>query len=59
MECNVPEKYVKLIQDIILGLSSQGARVAGGESNIFNMDVELHQGSPLSSQLYLVLMDVV
>ena len=34
MECNVPEKYVKLVQDIVLRLSNQGARLAGGKSNI-------------------------
>ena len=33
-QCNVPEKYVKLIQDIVLRLSNQGARLAGGKSNI-------------------------
>ena len=33
-ESNVPVKYVKLIQDIVLRVSNQGARVAGDESNI-------------------------
>ena len=36
-ERNVPEKYVKLIQDS-----------AAGESDSFNVDVGLHQGSALS-----------
>ena len=57
MECIVPEKYVKLKQDIVLRLSNQGARVAGGESNIFNVDVGLHQRSALSPYLFLILMD--
>ena len=43
MECNVPEKYVKMIHDIVLRLPNQGARFVGGESNIFNVDVESHQ----------------
>ena len=41
-------KYVKLIQDIVLRLTNQGARVAGGESNMLNVDVVLHQRSALS-----------
>ena len=45
MECNVglPEKYVKLIQAIVLRLPNQGARLAGGDSSRFNVDVGLHQ----------------
>ena len=39
MDCNVPEKYDKLIQDIVRRLPNNGARFAGGESNIFNEDV--------------------
>ena len=34
MECNVPDKYVKLIQDIVLKLPNQDTRFAGGKSNI-------------------------
>ena len=41
-ECNVPEKYVKLIQEIELRLRNQDAQVAGCESNRFNVDVRLH-----------------
>ena len=37
-ECNVPEKDVKLMQDIELRLRNQDAQVAGGESNRFNVD---------------------
>ena len=39
------KKYVKLIQDIVLRLPNQSARFVGGESNIFNEDVGLHQSS--------------
>ena len=61
MECKVPEKYVELIQDIIdpiLRLPNQGARFAGVESNIFNVDVGLHQLSALSRYLFLRIHDV-
>ena len=58
-ESNVPEKYVKLIQDIALRLRNQGARVARSESYIFNVDVGLHQRSALNQTLFLMLMDVM
>ena len=58
-KCNVPENYVKLIQDIVLRLSNQGVRVAGGESNMFNVDVGLHQWSAFSPYLFLIHMDVL
>ena len=48
---NVPEQYVKLIQDMV--------RSAAGESGSFNVDVGLHQGSALSPYLFLILMDVL
>ena len=57
MECNVPETYVILMQDIALRLAIQGTRVARGESNIFDVDVGLHQRSALSPYLFLILMD--
>ena len=59
-ECNVglPEKYVKLMQDIELRLRNQDAQVAGGESNRFNVDVRLHQRSALSQSLFIIFMDV-
>ena len=31
------DKYIKLIQEIVLRVPNQGARVAGGESNIFQV----------------------
>ena len=57
MECNVPETYVILMQDIALRLAIQGTRVARGESNIFDVDVGLHQRSALSPYLFLILID--
>ena len=49
---------VRLMQDIVLRLSNQGVRVAGGESGSFNVDVGLRQRSALSPYLFLTLMDV-
>ena len=55
---NVPEKYVKLIQDMYRGCQTK-VRSAAGESGSFNVDVGLHQGSALSPYLFLILMDVL
>ena len=57
-ERNVPEKYVKLIQDMYRGCKTK-VRSAVGESDSFNVDVGLHQGSALSPYLFLILMDVL
>ena len=43
-ERNVPETYVKLIQDMYRGCKTK-VRSAAGESDSFNVDVGLHQGS--------------
>ena len=43
----VPEKYVKLVQDMYTGCRTKVRRVAG-ESSKFNVEVGLHQGSALS-----------
>ena len=57
-ERNLPEKYVKLIQDMYRGCQTK-VRSAAGESGSFNVDVVLHQGSALSPYLFLILMDVL
>ena len=57
-ECNVPEKYVKLIQDMYRGCQTK-VRSAAGESGSFNGDVGLQQGSALSPYLFLILTDVL
>ena len=57
-ESNVPEKYVKLIQDMYRGCKTK-VRSATGESDSFNVDVGLHQGSALSPYLFLILMDAL
>ena len=57
-ERNVPEKYVKLIQDMYRGCQTK-VRSAAGESGSFNVDVGLHKGSALSPYLFLILMDVL
>ena len=57
-ERNVPEKCVKLIQDMYRGCKTK-VRSAAGESDSFNVDVGLHQGSALSPYLYIILVDVL
>ena len=54
----VPEKYVKLVQDMYTGCRTK-VRTVAGESSKFNVEVGLHQGSVLSPYLFLVLMDVL
>ena len=54
----VPEKYVKLVQDMYTGCRTKVHTVAG-ESSKFNVEVGLHQGSALSPYLFLILMDVL
>ena len=53
----VPEKYVKLVQDMYTGCRTK-VRTVAGESSKFNVEVGLHQGSALSPYLFLILMDV-
>ena len=54
----VPEKYVKLVQDMYTGCRTM-VRTVAGESSKFNVEVGLHQGSALSPYLFLILMDVL
>ena len=57
-ERNVPDKYVKLIQEMYRGCQTK-VRSAAGESGSFDVDVGLHQGSALSQYLLIILMDVL
>ena len=43
----VPDKYVKLVQDMYTGCRTK-VRTVAGESSKFNVEVGLHQGSALS-----------
>ena len=57
-ERNVPEKYIRIVQDMYRGCGTVVRSVAG-ESNRFGVEVGLHQGSALSPYLFLLLMDVL
>ena len=54
----VPEKDVKLVQDMYIGCRTK-VRTVAGERSKFNVEVGLHQGSALSPYLFLILMDVL
>ena len=54
----VPEKDVKLVQDMYIGCRTK-VRTVAGESSKFNVEVGLHHGSALSPYLFLILMDVL
>ena len=54
----VPEKYVKLVQDMYTGCRKK-VRTVAGESSKYNVEVGLHQGSVLSPYLFLILMDML
>ena len=56
-EHNVPEKYVKLIQDMYRVYQTK-VRSAESESGSFNVEVGLHQRSALRPHLFLILMAV-
>ncbi|KAK3545396.1 hypothetical protein QTP70_006940 [Hemibagrus guttatus] len=52
----VAEKYVRLVQDMYEG-SRTVVRCAVGQTEEFNVEVGLHQGSALSPFLFAIVMD--
>ena len=54
----MPEKYIRLVQDMYRGCKTV-VRSAAGESNSFAVEVRLHQGSASIRYLFLLLMDVL
>jgi hypothetical protein len=57
-ERRVPIKYVILIKDMCTNIVIT-IRTCDGEFNVFSIEIELHQGSALSSYIFTFLMDEV
>ena len=55
---NVPEGYIKVIQDMYKDSLTQ-IQTRYGCTDYFRIDVGLHQGSALSSLLFIIIMDVL
>ena len=56
-ERNVPEKYIRILQDMYWGCKTVVCSAAG-ESNSFGVEVGLHQGSALSPYLDVLTEDL-
>ena len=54
----MPERYIRLVQDIYQGCKTV-VHSAAGESNSFGVEVGLQQCSALSPHLFLLLVDVL
>jgi hypothetical protein len=54
----VSTKYVALIKDIYINIMND-VKIYDGESNIFSIKIELHQGSALSPYIFTLAMDKV
>lgn len=57
-ERKVSEKYVRLVQDVYEGATTQ-ARSSVGLTESFPVGVGLHQGSSLSPYIFDLIMDVL
>ena len=55
---NVPEKLIRVVQDMCWGTTTQ-IRTTAGLSEAFNVTVGVHQGSAVSPFLFAVVMDCV
>ena len=54
----VSEKYVKVVQDMYAGATTQ-VKSTVGKTGMFNVRVGLHQGSALSPYIFDLIMDVI
>jgi Reverse transcriptase (RNA-dependent DNA polymerase) len=54
----VPTKYITLIKDMYTNIVTC-VRVCDGESDIFSIKIGLHQGSTLSSYIFILVMDEI
>ena len=57
-EKGVSEKYVKIVQDMYAGVTTQ-VKSTAGTTEQFNVRVGLHQGSTLSPYIFDLVMDVI
>ena len=54
----VPEEYVQIVQDMYRSCKTQVV-TQKGETEYFQIEVGLHQGSALSPLLFIIIMDVL
>ena len=55
---NIPEGYIRLVQDMYQGATTR-VKSKRGISEQFEVVIGLHQGSPLSPFLFIMLVDTI